>query len=100
MAFIQVFKKLFDARTSQFCRRYKRAIYNQFEAFSLLRLDEQSLQMREETELFAAVAHEITEKIESGKKRTSAECNRYNIIYRIILFQSQHIFYTSGSTLV
>jgi len=29
MAFIQVFKKLFDARTSQFCRRYKRAIHNQ-----------------------------------------------------------------------
>ena len=29
MSFIQVFKKLFDARTSQFCRRYKRAIHNQ-----------------------------------------------------------------------
>ena len=34
------------------------------------------------------------------QKRTDAECNRHNFIYHIILFKSQHIFYTSGSTVV
>ena len=85
--FIQVFKKLFDAQTSQFCRRYKRAIHDQFEAYSLLKLDEQSLQMREETELFAALAHEITEKIESSKKELHQDA--INTISSIISFYSK-----------
>ena len=59
----------------------------QFEAFSLLKLDEQSLQMREETELFAALAHEITEKIESGKKEPTQ--NAIDTISSIISFYSK-----------
>ena len=89
-SFVQVFKTIFDARTSQFCRRYKRAIHDQFKAFSLLKLDLQSLQMREETELFAELAHEISEKIESSKKELDQDA--INTISSIISFYSKACF--------